>query len=538
LPPLPIDLVDATDEAGVRFVHTHGGTGHMYILESVSAGLATFDYDGDGWTDIYLVNGAPLPGAKPGTAPRDALYRNLGGLRFVDVTDDAGLADDRHGLGVAVGDYNNDGYPDLAVTNFGGDVLYRNNGDGTFESVGKTAGIQDDDDNIGAGACFVDVDNDGNLDLYSANYCKFSTAAHPNRLIGGLLRAPSPLDFAPVPDCLFRNRGDGTFEDVSESSGIRKLAGRGMGVVAGDFDNDGDSDILVANDVMANYLLENDGEGNFRNVAPTSGVAYGAWGKANGNMGVDCADFDNDGWFDLVVTTYQAEMPVLHRNLGNAVFEDVAIRSNFGTETLPHVKWGVGFPDIDNDGDRDIFVANGHLEDKIHLVDVSTAYRVPNALYLNDGAGRFRDVLQEAGSGMAVAASSRGSAFDDLDNDGDLDGVILNAEDKPTLLRNDSTASGNWLQLDLRGTVSNRDGVGARVKVAAGKLVQIDEVRSGRGYQSHYGSRLQFGLGSEERVELLEIRWPSGAVTTRKGVATNQRLIIVEDPSPHFSPAG
>ena len=304
-----------------------------------------------------------------------------------------------------------------------------------------------------------------------------------------------------------------------------------MGMIAGDFDNDHDTDIFICNDVMANFLLENDGRGNFTNVASSRGVAYGFWGKANGNMGVDCADYDNDGWFDFVITTYQMEMPVLQRNLGQGLFEDVAIKSGFGTETLPHVKWGVGFVDFDNDGDRDIYVANGHLEENIHLIENTTAYRVPGSVYLNDGPGRFRDVSKGAGSGPAVAASGRGTAFDDLDNDGDLDVVVINAQDKPTVMRNDGRQDQHWLQLALIGTTSNRDGVGARVKVVAGALTQIDEVHSGRSYQSHYGSRLQFGLGSSDRVSKVEVRWPSGTVETWENVPANQRLLLIEGAS-------
>jgi hypothetical protein len=528
-----IQLVDITADSGISFVHTHGGSGNQYIVEAVSAGVATFDFDGDGLIDIYFANGTPLRPevvngpAEDDSGPTDALYRNLGGGRFAEVTLQAGVGNRGYGLGVAIADYNNDGTPDILVTNYGPDVLYCNNGDGTFSDVSLQAGITDGN-KMGAGACFLDIDADGCLDLYSANYCKFSFDTHPRRSIGGMLRAPSPLDFQPEPDSLFHNNGDGTFTDVSESSGIRAVAGRGMGVVAGDFDDDGDTDIFVANDVMANFLWRNDGRGHFENVAPFSGVAYGFLGKANGNMGVDCADYDLDGHFDFVITTYQAEMPVLHRNMGQGLFEEVSIQSNFGTETLPHVKWGVGFFDVNNDGLRDIFIANGHLEPEIHLIDRNTSYKVPNNLYLNEGQGKFRDVSQAAGSGLAVSASSRGTSFDDLDNDGDLDIVVLNAEDKPTVIRNDTPASHHWLQLTLRGTACNRDAVGAKVTVVAGDRSYVEEVRSGRGYQSHFGSRLHFGLGAASQVDKIEVRWPGGAVESWSRPPLDRHLIIVE----------
>lgn len=528
--PGSIDLADVTAETGIAFRHTHGGSGHQYIVEAISAGLATFDYDGDGLIDIYLVNGAPLRGTKLDYTPRSALYRNLGGWRFADVTDEAGVGHVGQGMGATAADYDNDGDTDLFVTAFGSDVLYRNNGDGTFDDISDEAGVADGQ-KVGAGACFLDIEGDGDLDLYSANYCKFSYDTHPQRVIGGVLRAPSPLDFEPEPDSLFANNGDGTFRDVSESAGIRQQSGRGMGLVAGDFDNDRDTDIFICNDVMANFLLRNDGRGQFVNVAPESGVAYGFWGKANGNMGVDCADYDHDGWFDLVITTYQAEMPVLQRNLGQGLFEDVAIKSGFGAETMPHVKWGVGFADFDNDGDRDIFVANGHIEEKIHLVDKTTHFRVPNALYLNERHGSFRDVSASVGTGLAAAQSSRGTALDDLDNDGNTDIVVLNAQDKPTVIRNNFRGDGHWIQLMLRGIFSNRDALGARIKVVTGQLSQVEEVRSGRGYQSHYGSRVHLGLGTATSMDRIEILWPSGQTSTFENTPADQRLLVVEGAS-------
>lgn len=526
-PNQPIDLVDITAETGIHFVHTHGGSGEQYIIESITAGMATLDYDGDGLLDLYFVNGAPLRGTKLDYTPRNALYRNVGQWKFVDVTEQAGVGNTSHGVGTTAGDFDEDGDPDLFVTNFGADVLYQNQGDGTFRDVSVEAGVTDGT-KVGAGACFFDMDSDGDLDLYSANYIEFSYESHPHRVIGGVPRAPSPLDFTPQRDTLFRNNGDGSFSDVSEESGIARVVGRGMGLIASDYDNDGDVDVFICNDVMANFLLQNDGQGHFENVAPSVGVAYGFWGKANGNMGVDCADFDRDGLLDFVITTYQGEMPVLQRNVGFGLFEDVAIKAGFGAECMPHVKWGVGFADFDNDTNPEIYVTNGHLEENIRVVDDTTDYRVPDTLYLNLGQGRFRDITKTAGTAMAATGSGRGTVFDDLDNDGDIDVVVENAQGPPTVCRNDSHVTAHWLELTLHGTNSNRDAVGARVQVVAGGVTQIDEVHSGRGYQSQYGLRLHFGLGQADKIDRVEIRWPAGQTTSLQNIRVDQHVTVLE----------
>ncbi|HID77551.1 MAG TPA: CRTAC1 family protein [Planctomycetaceae bacterium] len=521
-------LKDVTERTGITFTHTHGGTGQQYIIEAMTAGLAVFDYDNDGDEDIYFLNGAPLPlGRKTDSVPANALYRNEGNWHFVDVTDQAGVGHTGYGLGVAAGDYDNDGDLDLYLNNFGPNVLYRNNGDGTFTDVTDRAGVADGA-KVGAGACFLDIDGDGDLDLYSANYVEFAYELSPRRIIGGYMRAPSPLDFIPVPDTLFRNNGDGTFSDVTESSGVGQHAGTGMGLTTCDYDNDGDTDIFICNDVRPNFLWQNDGHGHFQEMGLASGAGYDYLGKANGSMGADAADYDNDGWLDIFMTSYQAESPVLYRNLGGRLFEDVSIPANVGDGCLEHVNWGCGFGDFDNDGYRSLFVANGHLEPFIERIDPTTAYRVPNTLLLNKGKGRFVNVSRQAGDGLAVRASSRGAALEDMDNDGDLDVVILNAQDRPTLLRNDTPKSYHWIQLRLAGTHSNRGAVGARVKVVAGSLVQIDEVHGGRGYQSFYGARLHFGLGPHERVDRIEIHWVGGGTDVLEDVPADQCLVVVE----------
>ncbi|MDP6544829.1 MAG: CRTAC1 family protein [Phycisphaerae bacterium] len=526
----PILLHDVTKATQIAFKHTDGSSGRRYIAETVSAGLATFDYDGDGDVDIYFLNGAPLPGTKVKTPPKNALYRNDGNWKFTDVTDKAGVGDKGYGLGVAVGDYDNDGDPDIYVNNFGLNVLYRNNGDGTFTDVTKEAKVLGSRQ-VGAGACFLDMDKDGDLDLYISNYLEHSLKTHDKINKVQPMSYIGPRHYRPIPDILYRNNGDGTFTDVSADSGVGKHASWGMGVICADYDNDGDTDIFVANDVSKNYLFQNDGAGKFKEIALVSGVSVDFSGLEQGSMGVDCGDYDNNGHLDFYLTTYQKQLTALYKNFGKGIFEDVTFVSGAGRGTLPKVTWGTGFVDFDNDGNRDIFVAAGHLQDKVKSFDDSTTYHMTNLLFMNTGKGKFVDVSRKSGDGMAVKLSSRGAAFDDLDNDGDVDAVILNSRREPTILRNDSKSGNNWIQIRLRGTKTNRGGVGARVKVVSGNLTQIDEVHSGRGYQSHYGTRLHFGLGKRDRIDRVEVRWIGGGVDVIKNVRVDQLLKITEGSS-------
>ena len=507
--PCPIVMRDVTEVSGITFVHTDGSSGQRYIPETVTAGLATIDYDGDGRIDIYFVNGAPLKGATFATVPRNALWRNLGDWKFDDVTDQAGVGDPGFGLGVAAADYDNDGDQDLYVNNYGPNVLYRNEGDGTFTDVTESAGVACGN-KLGAGAAFVDVDADGRLDLYVANYVDFTYDNHVTHSTQGFMEYAGPRDYRPVPSVLYRNNGDGTFTDVSLESGIGSHAGAGMGMVACDFDRDGDSDVFVLNDVDANFLMVNDGKGHFEEAGLLSGTAYNMYGDELGSMGVDCADYDNDGWLDFFMTSYQGELPVLYRNLGNGTFADVTLASGAGEGAYPYVNWGIGMVDFDNDGFRDLFIANGHLQDEIDQYDTSTAYEAPNLLLRNVGNSKFENISDRCGDGLSPVRSSRGAAFDDLDNDGDVDAVVLNSRQKPTIIRNDSPGGNHWLQIRLGGTTCNRDGVGSQVTVVAGSLRLVDEVHSGRGYQGHFGTRLQFGLGDRDQIDRVEVRWLGG----------------------------
>ena len=530
-----LELVDWTRSAGVRFVHTDGSSGRRYIMETVSCGLALFDYDGDGLTDIYFCNGAPLPPTAAGGAPHDALYRNLGQLQFQDVTAEADIGCTGFGLGIAVADYDNDGYPDVYLNNYGPNRLYRNNGDGTFFDATAQAGLGGAE-RVGAGVCFLDRDTDGFLDLFAANYVQFSQNNHraPTRL--GRVVYPGPLDYPQETNSMFRNRGDGTWDDVSRQCGVAVKPGTGMGAVAGDFDGDGDTDIYVANDEMANFLYRNDGTGKFDEVGIFSGAAYDDTGSAHGSMGADCGDFDNDGRLDLFVTAYQGELATLYRNLGRGMFQDVTRLTGAGQGTTASVTWGCCLADLDNDGDRDLFIARGHLDDR----DANSAYRIPNLvlrnLLIETGTARFVDISAKCGAGLQGRHSSRGVAVDDLDNDGDLDIVVLNSRQRATVLKNllqENGSKRHWLQLRLHGCDTNRSAVGTRVRVTAGDLVLVDEVHAGRGYQSHWGGRLHFGLGAHAHVDQIEIHWYGAGTTWLRNLPADQLITVSQSKTPH-----
>jgi hypothetical protein len=496
-------------------------------METVSAGLAIFDYDGDGDVDVYFLNGAPLRGTKVDVPSKNALYRNDGDFRFADVTDEAGVGDTGFGLGVAVGDYDNDGDLDLYLNNYGPNVMYRNNGDGTFADATAQTGTGNGH-RVGAGACFLDMDRDGDLDLFVSNYVRFSYDMRGPTTWRGYPVYPSPETYDADPDTLYRNEGDGTFTDVSGPSGIAAHAGWGMGTVCADYDNDGDTDVFVANDSSRNFLYENDGTGKFQEVGLSAGVACDMSGDSHASMGAACGDYDNDGWLDFHVTSYQRELATLYRNLGGGLFDDVTLTTGADAGTYENVTWGNGFVDFDNDGHRDLFIARGHLMDNVEQYDDSTSYLARNVLLINTGDGRFVDVSDHCGDGMQVKLSSRGAAFDDLDNDGDLDVVVLNSRREPTILRNELQGDHHWIRIRLRGVKTNRDGVGARVKVVAADLTQVDEVHSGHGYQSHYGLQLHFGLGNRPQVDRVEVRWIGGGIDVLEKVAADRLITITE----------
>jgi len=528
LPPSPLRFRDVATEVGLDFVHYDGQTGQRYIMETMTGGLAVFDYDGDGLDDIYFTNGSHLPGSQRLGKPTNTLYWNLGAWRFVEVGALAGVADPGFGLAVCAADYNNDGFADLYVNNFGPNVLLKNNGDGTFSDVTQQAGVADDS-KFGAGCAFLDFDGDGDLDLYSANYVHFEYRFHRIRYVGGVPFSPGPLDFVPEPDTLFANLGDGRFADVSAASGVAASAGTSMGLVSADFDRDGDPDIFVANDEMANFLFLNEGRGRFSEMGVPLGVAFDRSGIPHGSMGVDAGDFDGDGWIDLYVTSYETEHAVLYRNIQGLFFQDVSAQTGAGFGTLNHVTWGNAFGDFDNDGDLDLYVACGHTDDTAVLRNPLSAYQAPNLLLANDD-GKFVDVSDSAGEGLAVRGVSRGVALADFDRDGRLDIVVANRHGQPTLLRNETRVPHHWLQIRLMGRKANRNAVGARVEVAAGSLRLVQQVHSGRSYQSHFGLELHFGLSEHERVDSVTVHWPgSRGKTVVTEVPADQELVIFED---------
>lgn len=527
LEPGPFLFTDITDQSGISFQHTDGSTGEHYLIECMAGALALWDYDNDDDIDIYFLNGGAIKGTTFSTPPTNALYRNDGNWHFTDVTEASGLGDTGHALGVAVGDFDNDGYQDVYVTNFGPNALYRNNGDGTFTNVTDSAGVADGH-KFGAGANFLDMDGDGDLDLFSSSYVNFTYENHDGRKIMGYPIYAGPRSYKPTQDSLFRNNGDGTFTDVSVSSGIAAVPGTGMGTVCVDIDNDGDTDIYVANDQMPNYLWQNNGQGVFQQMGLLLGLACNAQGEVQGSMGIGCGDYNNDGWLDFYVTAYQDQIPSLYQNVEGRFFEDVTNQAGTGDGTQHMVHWGNDFVDFDNDGDRDLFVSMGHLQDNIEKWDKRSSWTKPNLLFENQGNGSFRNVSDLSGPGMQVAYSSRGVGFDDLDNDGDVDIVVLNSRAKPSVLRNDSPKQGHWLQLQLQGTRTNRDGVGARVEVKCPGLTLVDEVHSGRGYQSHYGTRLYFGLGQQTKIDQVMVHWIGGKREIFTNIPINQRINLIE----------
>ena len=366
------------------------------------------------------------------------------------------------------------------------------------------------------------------VDLFAANYVAWSYDTHQERYLRGWMVYPGPRDYARTPNALFRNNGDGTFADVSESSGIASHIGAGMGTVAADYDNDGDTDIFVANDDWENFLFQNDGSGTFEEVGLISGVAYDINGAPQSSMGVTCGDYNNDGWLDIEMTSYQTELATLYENVDGEFFDDVTRATGAGTGTLVDVTWGNGFADFDNDGDRDLFIACGHVNDNVEEYSDVVKYAAPNVVLMNNGDGKFVNVSKEAGDGLSVERVSRGAGFDDLDNDGDIDVVVLNSRREPTILRNDTETTNHWLGIRLRGTTSNRAGVGAHVAVTAGGVTQLQEVHSGQGYQSHYGLRLHFGLGEHETVDQIQVRWIGGGIDTVENVTGDRMVTITE----------
>ena len=537
---LGITFLNVARESGLNAKTIYGGEHkNKYLLETTGCGVAFYDYDNDGWLDIFLVNGTRLEGFPAGSEPTSHLFRNNRDGTFTDVTLKAGVAHSGWGQGCCIGDYDNDGWDDLFVTYFGKNVLYHNNGNGTFTDVSEKAGVAGNGKRWNTGCAFVDYDRDGRLDLFVANYIDMDLATAPVPESGpclykSVMVACGPPGLMGGKNILFHNNGDGTFTDVSEPAGILTANGTyGLGVLTGDFDNDGWPDIYVADDSTASALYQNKKNGKFQDVAIEAGCALSADGKPQAGMGVSAADYDMDGNLDIVKTNFAGDTPSLYHNQGGANFEDATFSAGLGAHTQ-FLGWGCGFFDLENDGWPDILICNGHVYPEVEQLKTEAGYAQRKLLYQNLRNGHFADISFQAGPGISDPSSSRGAAFGDFDNDGDIDIVVNCVNDYPQLLRCDSKLSNNWIKVRTIGTKSNRSGIGARITCTthlAGETKphrQIDEVRSGGGYFSQNDLRVHFGLGKAEKVDVLEVRWPSGQVDTLKDVKVNQVVYVKE----------
>ena len=521
-----VRFTDVTAQSGITFKHV-ASPEKKYIVESMSGGAAFFDYDNDGDLDIYLVNSLTVDLVKSKGKTKSDLYRNDGNGKFTEVATKAGVSDIGWGMGVATGDYNNDGFEDLYVTCLGPDRLFKNNGNGTFSDVTDKAGVSDR--RWSTGASFFEYDRDGDLDLFVANYVDFDINNLPEFGQGQTCQYKSiPVQCGPrglkgAGDSLFRNNGNGTFTDVSKQAGVADADGfYGLGVLTGDFDDDGLIDVFVANDSTPNFHYRNNGDGTFKEIGFTAGTAVNENGSEQGSMGVTAGDYDHDGRLDIFITNFADEYNTLYHNDAANSFTDLSYAAKVAAVSLPHVGWGTKFFDYDNDGWVDIFVANGHVYPQL------PSYRQPRLLHRNNRDGKFTEVAAEFGAILTENRASRGVAFGDIDNDGDVDLLVADLDGPPQLLRNENGNANNSILIKTIGVKSNRGGIGARVKVVAGDLTQVDEVRSGDSYISQSDMRLHFGLEKRTKVDLIEVRWPSGTVDKITGAGANRIIVIKE----------
>jgi len=530
--PFPARFTDVAAQAGLTEPVIYGGVDtKSFIVEVVGCGAAFIDFDNDGWLDLFVLSGTRLDGAPPGATNR--LYKNNRNGTFTDVTEKAGLVRSGWASAVTVGDYDNDGFDDLFVTYYGQNVLYRNNGNGTFTDVTEKAGLRQPGVRYGSGCTWVDYDRDGHLDLFVATYLNATLETLPKRGENADCRWKGvpvncgPRGLPPGSVQLFRNNGNGTFTDVSRPSGVAAVSGSyPMTTVAADYDNDGWPDIYVACDSTPSWLFRNQHDGTFRQEALERGIALSEDGVEQAGMGVAIGDYDLDGNIDIFKTHFADDTNVLYRNDGKGNFDDFTIRAGIAVETR-YVGWGAGMVDLDNDGYPDLFVATGSVYPEIEQMLPAYPFRTPRLVFRNLGDGRFEELIEEAGPGVAAAHTSRGCAFGDFDNDGDVDVLVVNMNEPPSLLRNDVTGNGHWLKVLLQGVQSNRSAIGARVIARYGGRAQAQDVTAQASFYSANDRRLHFGLGAATSADLT-IRWPNGATENVSEVAANQLVVIRE----------
>jgi len=531
----PITFEEVAEKAGVNFIADSSPTSVKHQPETMLAGVAVFDYDGDGYPDIYFVNGAGMPSLiKEGPQFRNRLFRNNHNMTFTDVTDQAGLAGVGYGEGVAVGDYDNDGHPDLFISNVDKNHLFHNNGNGTFTDVTDKAGVggasYEGRKMWSTAAAWLDYNNDGKLDLFVSNYCRWDPATEKPCLQNGAYTFCNPRAYGPLPHTLYRNNGDGTFTDVTAEVGLDKYLGRGMGIAVADYDGDGYPDVFVANDASPNQLFHNIGGKRFEEVALDSGVALAESGNAISGMGADFRDTRNKGLPDIWTTALEKQTFPFFRNLGNGQFADGTGFAGLGLDTASMSGWSNGIFDFDNDGWKDLFVARGNVLDNVELFSARHKEE-PNSVFRNLGNGKFRNVSADAGPDFQIPAVHRGSAFGDLDNDGRIDVVVTVLNGKAQIFHNTTQNSNHWLLLDLRGTKSNRMAIGAKIRLTTSEgLMEYNHVTTSVGYASSSDSRVHFGLGPARSAKEIQVIWPSGIHQTLHDVAAD-RIVPITEPS-------
>jgi len=525
---LGVSFSNIAERAGLTARTVYGGQGtNKYLLETTGAGVAAFDYDGDGWLDIFLVNGSTLDGFPKGQEPTNHLYRNRHDGTFEDVTSRANLVASGWGQGVCAGDYDNDGHEDLFVSYWGQNKLYRNKGNGSFDDVTAGANLIHSRSRWSTSCAFLDYDRDGRLDLIVANYIDLDLATTPLPSSGlcrykGLAVACGPPGLPGAKNLLYHNDGGGKFSDVSTTSGIVNAKGTyALGVSTLDFDGDGWIDIYVANDSNPSALYRNNHDGTFTDIGTSAGCAYSQDGKSQSGMGIAVGDYDRNGTMDIFKTNFAGDTSTLYANTGNGMCEDRTFASGIGVNTR-WLGWGVGFLDLDNDGWLDLFLVNGHVYPEVDSLKSEAAYKQPKVVYRNLHNGRFADVTAQLGAPVTIAKAARGAAFADFDNDGDIDIVVNNVHDTPDLFRLDQTTGHHWITLKLIGTRSNRSAIGSMVRVVTADGEQRQEVRGGGSYYSQNDLRLQFGLGETKAIERVIVRWPNGEEEPWNGLAVDQ----------------